>query len=158
MGHFIRRSILVWICVTIMCANLYSQTVKKCCNNSVKIGYINPPPGTEARALKVSDTSKKEISIIFESGFNDTVVVFLNEKIQGKVFLKSNENRGYTGENMLVDYSKIKKGKKLELKVQSLNRSACIEIEIQKGYRMLELSWSKETWWANFSNYGQVFE
>ncbi len=101
----------------------------------------------------------KEIQINFDCCFNDTVEIYVNEKLIDKPFLKTDGSTSFTGHSITVKFDE--KEKNTTLRVVLPNKQVFCNIVLDKKYRLLNVNrmehWDK-TWWITFRNFGIVYE
>jgi predicted DNA-binding ArsR family transcriptional regulator len=128
----------------------------KLIEEKVKYQYDDKKP-SESYVPKVE--LGKEIQINFDCCFDDTVQIFVNDKLIEKVFLKTDESTSFTGHSIKVKFDE--KEKSTTLKVVLPNKQVYCNIILDKKYRMLNVNrmehWAK-TWWITFRNFGIFYE
>ena len=101
----------------------------------------------------------KEIQINFDCCFDDSVQIFVNDKLVDKRFLRTDESTSYTGYSMVVKFDDKKKN--TTLKVVLPDKRVFCNITLDKKYRLLHINrmehWDK-TWWITFRNFGIIYE
>ena len=101
----------------------------------------------------------KEIKINFDCCFNDSVQLFVNNKLVDKLFLKTNESTSFTGHSIIVKFDEKKKI--TIMKIVLPNKQVFCNIVLDKKYRLLNVNrmedWGK-TWPITFRNFGIVYE
>jgi len=101
----------------------------------------------------------KEIQINFDCCFNDSVQIYVNDKLIEKTFLKTDESTSFTGYSINVKFDNRKKN--TTLKVILPNKQVYCSILLYKKYKLLNVNrmenWNK-TWWITFGNFGIIYE
>lgn len=125
------------------------------CNNNeeISIGFRNPPRNSTDYKRLIQDSLKPEITIFFESGFKDSLLIYFNNKLFLCDYFLSNGNIRY----ITYNYSDWCDGDVL-LKIQEVHNNYCIETKIVKNYRILGVSRFNNKWWLNYSNYVLLYE
>ncbi len=101
----------------------------------------------------------KEIQINFDCCFNDTVQIFVNDKLIDKLFLSTDESTSFTGHSITVKFDEKKKN--TTLKVVLPNKQVFCNIVLDKKYKLLNVNRMEhrdKTWWITFRNFGIVYE
>lgn len=145
MNYFLILSILILSCSSNKLQNKLLQTTN---NEEIKIGFRNPAKNSEEFKRLIKDSLKPEITLFFESGFKDTLLIYFNEELYLNDYFQNNEGV----KNFTYNYS-TQKNKDVFLKIEELNGKYCLEIKIIKGYRILGISRFNGKWWVNYSNF-----
>lgn len=97
----------------------------------------------------VGDTMREEITLGFEKGFNDSIVIFLNDKMITGAFLATNRNLEFAGQ-IKINYANLKKPL---LYIISITNKTYVQIKLKKGYRIAYLERFNKLWYVEYSNY-----
>lgn len=104
------------------------------------------------------DSLKKEVTVLFEGGFNDSIVVRYDGKIIMQDFLKTDFSTSFTEKTLNINYENMLKGGKFIIECKCIDVKPIIEVEIKEGYRIIEISKYDGYWYIIYSNTGPVFE
>lgn len=128
----------------------------KLVKEKVKYQYDNKKPNeTYVPGIETG----KEIQINFDCCFNDTVQIYVNDKLIDKLYLQTNESTNFTGHSITVKFDKKKK--KTNLKVVLPDKHVYCNIVLDKKYRILNINrmeYSNKNWWITFRNFGIFYE
>lgn len=111
---------------------------------------------------KISSLIKRSncnaIVFSFFEQFNDTVVLFINNKKHGQWYIdaKNNpvESSGYSG----IDYSLILKKKKNKVLIKLLNQRKYVEFEVTKKYPLYTVQRYGNIWYINVRKYTMILK
>ena len=153
----ITKTYLTLLLIILVDLTLFGQvTNRQLIEEKVKYQYDDKKPN-ETYIPKTQ--LGKEIQINFDCCFNDTVQIYVNDKLIDKLFLKTNESTSFTGHSITVKFDEKKKN--TTLKVVLPNKQVFCNIILDKKYRLLNVNrmehWDK-TWWITFRNFGIVYE
>lgn len=147
-------------CLFLICSCSISQNAIKSgviCNGKVKVGFSIPKEGEEARKYKVKDTTLALIEITFGSGFDDSLTIYINDKIIESGYAKTNPTTSLASFGTNYYYSSEGESTIL-MRVFNNTENVCFETQIKKGWRYLHISFYQNEWIVNYSNHQAIFE
>ena len=101
------------------------------------------------------DSLKNEVTLYFETGFKDSLqIYYCDETILVDLF-ETDFSTSYTGKSVTISFQEPECR---HITIELLNNSSKVNIEIKRGYRVIELSKSSSNWGAVYSNHSPVFE
>lgn len=110
----------------------------------------------ESYKLKIKDTTKKHLQIVFEQNFDDSVLISINDSILYKKKAKSDAKLSMVNEQFEVDYTAYDKTPTILIFL--IKEKKYIEVRPEKGYRILFINrLDGEPWELTFSNYPRLY-
>jgi len=99
----------------------------------------------------VRDTMSKKIKLIFEQKFDDSMSVFVNEKLVNKTKVFTNASLGVSTNFISLDYGIYTSMPKITL-VLSNKKATCVSFYPVLGKRIAYINFIKELWDIEMSN------
>ncbi|QYS85996.1 hypothetical protein JJC03_13280 [Flavobacterium oreochromis] len=134
---------------TLISCSPTQQTIKSIsCNNSITIQYDKP---LKSQKISSEDIKKQGFVVIFLQSFNDSIKAFVNNKIYYDKFLKTASN----SDNHTNYFGYSYKNDKIVpiLKIESISKKSCFDLQINKKYKRIYVFLSDEgNWTVRFSN------
>lgn len=122
----------------------FSQDCATIENDRIRSGIIKKGNGIDERIIS------KNFVIIFGGGFADSMVVYLNDKMIFRDYLKSDFSTSVTGKKITLD-PKTLKAENI-LKIVSLTNADCMVAKIKTSYKVLYVD-KYATWYLKYTNY-----
>jgi glycosylphosphatidylinositol transamidase (GPIT) subunit GPI8 len=110
----------------------------------------------ESFNLKIKDTTKKHLQIVFELNFDDSILICLDDSVLYKKKVKSDSKLSMVNEQFEVDYSAYNKTPTIFIFL--LKARKYIEVRPELGYRIVFINrLNGEPWELTFSNYPRLY-
>lgn len=113
---------------------------------------------TSKALMLIKRQSHNSIVFSFFEEFNDTVVLFVNNKKQGQWFIDAKDNplesSGYSG----IDYSLHLKKEKNIVIIKLLSQKKYIEFVVDKEYPLYSIQRYGNTWYVNARKYVMILK
>lgn len=121
--------------------------VKENINQSIWV-----PSKNEEFEFKISDTTQNILNLIFEMGFKDSAVVYLNDSIIYKTKIVS--FRSVVNKEFAINYKDIKHP---VVKIILFEKKKCISFYPLEGYGICYITRSGDEWFLEYSNYQRLY-
>ena len=95
---------------------------------------------------KLQDAS---CTVIFESGFNDTLEIYVDDKLLRRDFFETDDSMGYTGKG--VEFNNDGKSLRI-LRIKSVTRERCMEITVDPRYKVMYIDAGENGWVIFYAN------
>ncbi|WP_417357530.1 hypothetical protein [Flavobacterium sp.] len=103
------------------------------------------------RNMPKADRKLKSFTVFFMGAVNDTVKVYVNNKIVYNNYISKTDNNHSLNENFIYDYSKDTDAP--VIKVKLVNQNTCFDMVLdQYNYKLVYVFFYRESWIMRYSN------
>jgi hypothetical protein len=139
------KEILFYLLFLISTKSMLAQNGQIACR-----GAVNVSIDSSDRNHFLSDSSKRELELVFEQDFNDKISIFLDDKCIITDTFKTIRNLGLCLNKNSIDYSKFKEIPKISIVLNSKNN--CISFYPRPNKRIAYINCIKGGWSVELSN------
>ncbi|MGB3452683.1 MAG: hypothetical protein WBA59_02515 [Moheibacter sp.] len=122
------------------------------CSKNVFVQYHKNSKGIKNQVT--ADNSKQTVTIFIESYFNGNVHGYIGDELVFNENVVTEESLGTTGKYFIYDYSKDSSLHKIKI----LTEDDCLEIGIEKKYKLVYIYNYKRKWDVIYSNVYSTYE
>lgn len=122
------------------------------CSKNVSIQYRKSSKDTNAQMI--ADKSKQTITVFLESHLNGKVQGYIGNKLIFSENVVTEESLGTTGKSFIYDYSNDSVLQKIKIHTES----DCLEIKIEKRYKLVYIYNYDGKWDVIYSNVYPTYE
>ena len=123
------------------------------CSKNVFIQYRKTSKSSKNQTM-IADKSKKTITVFLESYFRGNVQGFIEDELFFSDNVVTEESLGTTGKYFIYDYSKNSSLPKIKI----LTEDDCLEINIEKKYKIVYIYNYEGKWDVIYSNIYPTYE
>jgi len=128
---------LIAVCFT---KQTFTQiNVNYTCNEKIIMWY-------EKKVYPIDSINNGVFEIFFNSGFNDSAIVYINESKLFSGYLITDPRLSFA---RLLSFT-IKNNEDVYLRIYQFDK--CLVVPIDKHYKYLSISWSNQAWALQYSN------
>jgi hypothetical protein len=120
----------------------------KPCKDTVEANVLSYNPSESFDLLK--DSLTKNLKLVFEQHFNDTISIFVNDRLFKIGFFKTAENLGVCPNTVSIDYSAFKGVPNISIVLHSKN--GCISFYPREDKRIAYITCIEGGWSVDLSN------
>lgn len=139
-------------CQPLNISSKYSN-LKGDCSKNTSIKYRKIPKSPKEQKL-VADKSKQTITVFLESYFSGNVLGYIGNELIFSDNVITEESLGTTEKYFIYDYSKANSLAKIKI----LTENDCLEINIEKKYKLVYIYFYKGKWDVVYSNIYPTYE
>lgn len=119
------------------------------------LGISVPDSGSDEYYLKVRDTTVKMVTLVFETQFEDSIIIKVNDSVCIASKIKTSSIFSRVPEPVVVDYKNY--NSRPEITLLLVDKRKYIKFRLYEGYRILYLNRFNNEWLVEFSNYGRTY-
>ncbi|MEO8769442.1 MAG: hypothetical protein ABI402_05140 [Ferruginibacter sp.] len=93
----------------------------------------------------------KNISLVFDNEFDDSVVVYLNAAEVFRGYVKTNFSTGVADNKITLDPLKLKK--ESSIRIVLVKNNECMIAEIKTSYKGIHIFFTHKQWYLYYTNY-----
>ena len=127
---------------------LMAQKRMKPCVDTIAVNISYDSQVNEDNVVK--DSSKKELRLVFEQDFNDSLLILLDDSLFTTGFFKTQRNLGVCLNDISIDYSTYREVPKISIMLSS--ERDCISFYPRKGKRIAYINYIQGGWSIELSN------
>ena len=145
------------LAIILLSSFFYNITVAQNCstikNGKVKVGIINKTKTNSSGFI--GKITHSYTSLMFFTGFKDSIVAYLNDSSIYKGYLKSEFSSGITKISIPLNFTNVKKDNILRIEV--MNKNECMIANLKTQYKAIHIH-KGNTWHINYTNYRILVE
>ncbi len=128
---------------------LMAQKKVRPCSDTIGVKISHDSLVDDANIIK--GISKKELRLVFEQEFNDSLLILFNDSVFTTGFLKTEKNLGVCLNFISIDYSRFRKVPKISIFLSS--KRDCISFYPRIGERIAYINNVEGGWSIELSNF-----
>jgi hypothetical protein len=142
------KSIFIFLVSLTSIKTLVGQKNIKRCVDSIAINISYARLGSDEDV--VQDSLQKEVKLVFEQDFNDTIAILLNDSLFTTGVFKTKNNLGVSLNIISIDYSKFEKVPRISIVL--ISKNDCESFYPRVGKRLAYINRIEGAWSIALSN------
>lgn len=135
-----------------------AQNIKDKVFEKEELKFYKENTDTLKALMLIKRENYNSIVFSFFEEFNDTVVLFVNNKKQGQWFINTKDNPVESSGHSGIDYSLLLKKKKNTVVIKLLSQKKYVEFIVDKEYPLYSIQRYGNTWYINGRKYKMILK
>ena len=147
------NSILFLVILIYGCKTSNKSIVSSPCNDNISVKY-HKVTKEDVKEGMVADKKQESVVVFFEDYYNGNVKAYANKELVFDEVIETDESLGTTEKHFTYNYSKDKSLPKLKV----ISENNCVEMSINKDYKLIYVYYYKDKWDIIYSNVYPTYE